>query len=112
MSKSNIFTLPVPESFPIPLVSYRSRPLIAFFGVLKEGAVENQDPSGFCGGLFYLAFLCVLRFLTSITVIMVIFEKYIVLLAKFQKGKEEIKLFVQIDLRKNLIIKIFDDYKR
>ena len=43
-------------------------PLPAFFGLLKGGvSVENQDPSGACGGLFYLIFstVFVLRFLTS-----------------------------------------------
>ena len=41
-----------------------------------------------------------------------IFKKFTVLFAKIQKGEEENKLFVEIGLRKNLIMRIFDDYKR
>ena len=43
---------------------------------------------------------------------MKIFRKCTVLFAKIQKGKEENKLFVELVLRKNLIMRIFDDYKR
>ena len=77
------------------MVSYRPSPLVAFFGVSKGGTVENQDPSGTCGGLFYLTFSICTTFLDKYyRLIMAIFKKYIVLLAEIQKGKEENNLFV------------------
>ena len=70
-----------------------------FFGVSKGGgSVENQDPSGACGGLFSLIFYICITFLDQYyRLIMAIFKKYIVLFAEIQKGKEE-----------NLIIRIFE----
>ena len=74
----------------IPHFSYRSPPLVAFFGVSKGGGtVENQDPSGACGGLFYLIFSICITFLDQYyRLIMATFKKYIVLFAEIQIGKE------------------------
>ena len=55
----------------------------------RRTSVENQDPSGASGGLFYLIFSICITFLDQYyRLIMAIFKKYIVLFAEIQIGKE------------------------
>ena len=68
-----------------------------FWGFEGGGAVENQDPSGACGGLFCLIFSICISFLDQYyRFIMAIFKKYIVLFDEIQKEKKKITCFCKL----------------